>query len=122
MFDWMGMTVRTDAWRYSLFCAWDGTILAADWTNCSHPELYDHRSDDDTLSWFDPDHVETDPMGSLHCRRDTETVGGSLPSPPLPCGAVQHAEKEDKPGACFSVGACAADAAAVVAAVHISVA
>ena len=56
-FDWMGYSVRTRAWRYSLWCAWDGSRLAPDWRNCTGDELFDHRGDA-ALPPFAPDLVE----------------------------------------------------------------
>lgn len=44
-FDWMGMSVRTDDWRYTIWCKWQGTKLAADWSQCRLPELYNHTAD-----------------------------------------------------------------------------
>ena len=45
MYDYMGMSVRTEEWRYTLWCGWDGQTLSADWSNCTQPELFDHRND-----------------------------------------------------------------------------
>ena len=44
-FDWMGYSLRTRDWRYAVFCPWNGTALAPDWTACLLPELYSHRND-----------------------------------------------------------------------------
>ena len=52
MFDWMGMSVRTSHWRYSVFCRWDGVALQANFSSCAPPELYNHSSD---RSLFDVD-------------------------------------------------------------------
>ena len=51
----MGYSLRTDEWRYSTFCAWDGPRLAPDWSRCAHEELFDHRNDS---ALWDVDHVE----------------------------------------------------------------
>ena len=45
LFDFMGMSVRVTNWRYSTFCKWDGTALAADWSACTGAELYNHTAD-----------------------------------------------------------------------------
>lgn len=44
-FDWMGMSVRTSTWRYSIFCRWNGTELRANWSSCEQAELYNHTHD-----------------------------------------------------------------------------
>lgn len=44
-FDYMGMSVRTQDWRYSSFCEWDGVSLSANWSACAKPELYNHTAD-----------------------------------------------------------------------------
>ena len=44
-YDWMGMSVRTQRWRYTIWCKWRGSALAADWSQCKLPELYNHTSD-----------------------------------------------------------------------------
>ena len=46
-YDYMGMSVRTDDWRYSIWCKWQGRqgTLAVDWTQCKLPELYNHTAD-----------------------------------------------------------------------------
>ena len=45
LFDWMGMSVRTTQWRYSLWCQWIGGSLSANWSRCTKPELYNHTND-----------------------------------------------------------------------------
>eukprot|EP00729_Bicosta_minor_P018329 gene18329-30585_t len=44
-FEYMGLSVRTSDWRYSLWCKWDGATLAVDWESCGKPELYNHTAD-----------------------------------------------------------------------------
>lgn len=44
-FDWMGMSVRTSIWRYSIFCRWNGAELRANWSSCEQVELYNHTYD-----------------------------------------------------------------------------
>ena len=44
-FDIMGLTIRTGAWRYSLYCKWDGKLLQPDLDSCPREELFDHRDD-----------------------------------------------------------------------------
>jgi len=41
----MGMSVRTDNWRYSIWCRWQGERLAVDWGQCKLPELYNFTAD-----------------------------------------------------------------------------
>jgi arylsulfatase A-like enzyme len=44
-FDWMGMSVRTANWRYTVYCAWSGEALRANWSRCAPPELFNHSED-----------------------------------------------------------------------------
>ena len=44
-FDFMGMSVRTSLWRYSVFCRWSGAELKANWSSCEQVELYNHTHD-----------------------------------------------------------------------------
>eukprot|EP00041_Stephanoeca_diplocostata_P018916 m.400503 g.400503 ORF g.400503 m.400503 type:complete len:235 (-) comp21159_c0_seq27:55-759(-) len=44
-FDWMGYSVRSDGFRYTLFVAWDGAALKPRWDQVWGEELYDHRAD-----------------------------------------------------------------------------
>ena len=51
-FDWMGYSVRSDQWRYTVFVEWDGDTLSPKWSRVQAEELYAHveltpRSDDD---------------------------------------------------------------------------
>jgi hypothetical protein len=39
--------------RYTLWCKWDGAKLAADWSECKMPELYNHTAD---TSLYDVEH------------------------------------------------------------------
>ena len=43
--DWMGLSVRTADWRFSMFCRWDGSKLRPNFTSCAPPELYNHTAD-----------------------------------------------------------------------------
>ena len=43
----MGYSIRTDAYRYTEWLRWNGTILKADWSNVVGVELYDHTGDED---------------------------------------------------------------------------
>lgn len=45
-FDWMGYSVRSDAYRYTLYVTWDGAIKKPNWNETYAQELYDHRDDD----------------------------------------------------------------------------
>ena len=48
-FDFMGYSVRTDAWRYTLWVSWDGAALAPRWDDPrAEEELYSHDGDDST--------------------------------------------------------------------------
>ena len=53
LFDWMGMSVRTAQWRYSVWCRWEGRLLASNWSHCIKPELYNHTAD---TALFDVEH------------------------------------------------------------------
>lgn len=44
-FDTMGLSIRTAAWRYTVWCAWDGAVLAPNLTACSERQLFDHSHD-----------------------------------------------------------------------------
>eukprot|EP01062_Namystynia_karyoxenos_P005426 TRINITY_DN118_c1_g1_i1.p1 TRINITY_DN118_c1_g1~~TRINITY_DN118_c1_g1_i1.p1 ORF type:complete len:499 (+),score=105.87 TRINITY_DN118_c1_g1_i1:74-1570(+) len=44
-FDFMGYSVRTPDWRYTVWLRWNGTLLRADWDGERGEELYDHRGD-----------------------------------------------------------------------------
>jgi hypothetical protein len=43
--DWMGFSVRTADWRYSVFCRWNGAALRPDFDRCAPAELYNHTRD-----------------------------------------------------------------------------
>jgi len=45
-FDWMGYSVRSDAWRYTIYVAWDVKTLRPRWGEVWAEELYDHSADD----------------------------------------------------------------------------
>lgn len=45
-FDFMGYTVRTPQWRYTLWLVWDNATLSPQWDGPSAEELYNHTSDD----------------------------------------------------------------------------
>ena len=72
-FDWMGYSVRTRAWRYSLWCAWDGARLAPDWRNCTGDELFDHRGDVD-LPPYAPDRVENENLAGAPALAATQAA------------------------------------------------
>jgi arylsulfatase A-like enzyme len=42
----MGLSIRTDAWRYTRWMAWDGDALAPVWDAVLGEELYGHAGDD----------------------------------------------------------------------------
>ena len=45
-FDFMGYSIRTKDWRYTIWLPWDGKILEATWDGDYADELYDHAGDD----------------------------------------------------------------------------
>ena len=45
-FDYMGYSVRTAAWRYTAWYAWNGSALQAEWGGAYAEELYSHAGDD----------------------------------------------------------------------------
>eukprot|EP00055_Hartaetosiga_balthica_P002088 m.2733 g.2733 ORF g.2733 m.2733 type:complete len:581 (-) comp1917_c0_seq1:235-1977(-) len=61
-FDYMGMSIRTQEWRYTTYCAWNGTLLKPIWTNCTAHELFDHREDTQlyNVDDFENDNVVAD--------------------------------------------------------------
>ncbi len=56
-FAWMGMSVRTKQWRFTVWCRWDGRRLAPDFDACAprSEELFDHRGGKHA---FDPEGEE----------------------------------------------------------------
>jgi hypothetical protein len=54
-FDWMGVSIRTAEWRYSVYCRWDGGRLAPDFTRCSSVGLFNHSGEGLQQPLFDPD-------------------------------------------------------------------
>lgn len=69
-FDWMGLSVRTDQWRYSVFCRWDGESLRPVMENCTSAELFDHRED---TSLYDVENFE-----NVNVVQDNEAVANQL--------------------------------------------
>ena len=63
-FAWMGMSVRTRSWRFTVWCHWDGTRLAPDFDACApdSEELFDHRGGG-SASAFDPEGEEINLAG-----------------------------------------------------------
>ncbi len=45
-FNFMGYSIRTKEWRYTLWLAWDRELLEAKWDGDYADELYDHKGDD----------------------------------------------------------------------------
>ena len=52
-FDWMGYSVRSDTWRYTVFVEWDGAALAPRWDRVAGEELYAHDEISPKLEDFD---------------------------------------------------------------------
>ena len=48
-FDFMGYSIRTKDWRYTIWLPWDGEILEAIWDRDYADELYDHAGDDSSV-------------------------------------------------------------------------
>ena len=44
-FNYMGYTVRTPDWRYTLWLVWDNVTLTPDWDGVRAEELYNHTND-----------------------------------------------------------------------------
>jgi hypothetical protein len=65
-FDAMGFSARTAAWRYSVFCGWDGGRLAPRWANCSSEQLYDHAGEGGQ-PLFDPERELANLAGDPRC-------------------------------------------------------
>ena len=61
--------MRSDAWRYTIYVAWDGKALRPRWGEVWAEELYDHSADDG--SSFDGQYSE--PVNLLG-----RQVGGSV--------------------------------------------
>jgi len=45
-FNFMGYSIRTKDWRYTIWLPWDGEMLEAKWDGDYADELYDHTGDD----------------------------------------------------------------------------
>lgn len=43
---YMGYSIRTDDWRFTVWLQWDGKKLRADWNSANITELYNHTGDD----------------------------------------------------------------------------
>eukprot|EP00005_Dracoamoeba_jomungandri_P012479 CAMPEP_0174275632 /NCGR_PEP_ID=MMETSP0439-20130205/59934_1 /TAXON_ID=0 /ORGANISM="Stereomyxa ramosa, Strain Chinc5" /LENGTH=498 /DNA_ID=CAMNT_0015367761 /DNA_START=46 /DNA_END=1538 /DNA_ORIENTATION=- len=56
-FDYMGMSIRTETWRYTTWCGWNGTSLSADWANCTTTELFSHQNDESLFNVDDWENV-----------------------------------------------------------------
>ena len=76
-FDAMGISIRTDDWRYTEWCVWNGTTLSPNLQTCAHEELFDHRGEAGVQPLFRPDgeaqNVAGDPrfagvQSALHAR------------------------------------------------------
>ena len=67
-FTHMGYSVRTDAWRYTEWVAWNGTALRPMWGAVAGRELYDHRNE--TLFPIDFDARENENLAGDPARAD----------------------------------------------------
>jgi len=47
-FNFMGYSIRSKRWRYTVWYRWIGNILSSDWDGDFADELYDHKGDDST--------------------------------------------------------------------------
>jgi hypothetical protein len=45
-FTHMGLSIRSDRWRFTRWYTWVGNTLKPNWTNPIGDELYDHQGDD----------------------------------------------------------------------------
>eukprot|EP00048_Salpingoeca_helianthica_P020164 m.5170 g.5170 ORF g.5170 m.5170 type:complete len:511 (-) comp4470_c0_seq2:36-1568(-) len=71
-FEYMGFSIRTEAWRYNAWVGWNGKTLQPRWDNVAARELYAHTGDDGTSfdDWEnenvadDPAHADT--VAQLH--------------------------------------------------------
>lgn len=43
----MGLSVRTEQWRYTEWLTWNGQNLTVEWQNVLGVELYQHANDDE---------------------------------------------------------------------------
>lgn len=76
-FDFMGYSIRTGEWRYSVWCAWVGAELRGDWGNCTSAELYSHAGEAGNPPLYRPEGEVNNVVGkaenaqtvaTLHCR------------------------------------------------------
>ena len=56
-FDWMGYSIRSENWRYTIFVAWNGLTLRPVWDSVQSEELYgqkDLSTDFDSPTFSEP--------------------------------------------------------------------
>jgi iduronate 2-sulfatase len=62
---WMGFSIRTPAWRFTQWVAWDGARLQPNWAQVNATELYTHACDtplcDNDFDAYDKVNVVADP-------------------------------------------------------------
>ena len=56
-FEFIGLSMRTNSWRYTRYCRWDGQRLRPEFTNCLDEALFDHRNDTERYEVDDFEHV-----------------------------------------------------------------
>ena len=85
-FDYMGYSIRTGEWRYTVFCAWLGQALRGDWGNCSSAELYEHTGQAGVQPLYRPEGEVSNVVGlpqnaqvvaALHSRLQAQFGGRS---------------------------------------------
>ena len=55
---YMGYSVRSAEWRFTLWAEWNGTSLCPEWHNAANKiELYDHRRDMETANFDDFENI-----------------------------------------------------------------
>ena len=67
--DFMGYSIRNGAWRYTEWCAWNGTAMKPLWSTASSVgiELYDHRGDVEGQ-------LDSENANVAHMKENEETV------------------------------------------------
>ena len=73
-FDYMGYSVRTPQWRYTLWVRWNNVSFTPEWDGPSAEELYDHRGDDSSSfdTWENVNLARTNPTAAGQMRAQLE--------------------------------------------------
>jgi len=73
-FEYMGVSVRVDDWRYTKYCRWYRNRV--DFTKCVTEELFDHRTDDS--KYFEAESERTDVSANASYRETKDRLAKML--------------------------------------------